>query len=152
MSNSSILQQMEAALKEEEKLYHELMAFSQDQFEELQQKEPDTEKVAFLMEQKMEVLDKIRNTESNHKTIKNKWEQEYQSFPPEQRQSLADQKEILMKLIEDLRDIEDAIAEGIRVHEKEINRQLMLLYKNRAISKAYFKQENAPSRYIDKKK
>ncbi len=143
---------MEAVLKSELDLYEKMFAFSQEQVDLLAQNDPDVDRITDLMNQKMEILNGLRQLEEDHSEIKATWEKNYQTYTVEQRSGVALLKDRMLSVIEEMQKMEEVIAKGMRRIEKEVSRKLHNLNKGRAVNRAYFKHETGPPRYIDKKK
>ena len=152
MNEECLLRLMEHALQEEYDKYGLILELSREQLEELQRNEPDTDKVANLMKQKMAIIGEIQSLENQHLPVKERWECEYGQYTTEERSPVALVRDLTMQLLERIHGIEGEIAENIKRCEADINRKLSNLHKNRNASQAYFAYERRPSRYIDKRK
>lgn len=152
MQDQSVLLHMEEALRSEYQAYMHLLTLSELQYSLLDEPEPDVVRIASIMDQKMQILDQVRELDSEHKPIKEKWETLFSVFPMHEKQNIAILKEKLVAILENLRNLEDQVALSIRKCEDAINLQLKAIYRGRVVNQAYFKINERSSRYFDKKK
>lgn len=152
MEEISLLTQMESILRQELEAYRSLLLLSEKQMLLLKEGEPDTEAIAALMDQKIQTMHAIHALDPGHRAIRERWEQQYTAFAEDQRKPIAALKHTLLSLLGQLKTMEDQIAARIQQCEKEISRQLKLMYQGRSANKAYFKFHQGPPRYLDKKK
>ncbi|MBD3266714.1 hypothetical protein GF373_08600 [bacterium] len=152
MTEQSILQQMVHALRAEFFEYQNLNTLSEKQLDLLADSNPNVEQIARVMDHKIKLVETINNLEANHKEIKSQWETDYTLFSPEEKEEIAQLKESLLRTIEQLQEMENQIEQGIKKCETELNQQLHAIQKGRSANQAYFKYDQGPPRYIDKKK
>ncbi len=152
MQSNSLVSQMESALAKEYELYKVFLKFSKEQKEELEKDEPDIDQVVNLMGEKMSLLKVIQEQEEENTGVKSKWEKEYYTFLEDQRAGVAQKKEALMQLFEQLQSLEETIFDEMQTCQNEVNDKLRSLNKGREVNRAYFKYETGPPRFIDKKK
>ena len=152
MQDQCVLQQMEEALRIEYQEYENILALSETQFNLLQEPDPDVARIASIMDQKMSIMDSVREIELSHKPVKEKWGTVYSLFNADDKQKIVLLKEKLMTILMNLKDLEDQIADSIRKCESAIALQLKAIYQGRYVNQAYFKINQGSSRYIDKKK
>jgi tRNA uridine 5-carbamoylmethylation protein Kti12 len=152
MEPISVLLKMEIALKKEYGEYQNLLSLSAQQHDILSDPLPDTDQIVSIMDRKMTMINVIQKLESEHKQIKQTWEECHRAFTDEEKRGIAKLREALLSTIERLRDLEDQIIHSIKKCESEINNKLQGLYQGRTANSAYLKINHGPPRYIDKKK
>ncbi len=152
MDDISLVKLMESALREEYEQYEKLSILSREQSDLFDSNSPDAERIAELMNQKIEVMETLQNLQKRNEPLKERWTISYETFTEEERKPIAELREQNLRIIEDLKNQEEQIAKKLLQSSQEVNEQLQSLSKGRQATRAYLKMDSMPPRFIDKKK
>ncbi len=141
---------LENALRDEIALYRQMLYLSEEQAQLMEDKEPDFERIAVLMDEKVHLSSEIEALEDSHRATKQEWEQTYQSYSGEVRQEVKALRDELQELLESLQELEQHTIEFLQTAEKDISQRLRNLYNSRNINRAYFHREKSPAKYINR--
>ncbi len=152
MNQTCLFRLMNDALREEHNKYLEMLELSNEQVSLLRETDPDTAKIARLMNQKVQIVEELQVLEQNHQQVKDQWHLEYQQYSLDDRNVIKEIRDASIQTIERLNASEEIIAKSIKRHQVDINQQLGNFQQGRNANQAYFSYESMPPRYIDKKK
>ncbi len=152
MNDACLFRLMNDALQEEHDKYLEMLELSNEQISFLRETEPDTIRIADLMNRKIQIVEELQLLEQKHQQVKDQWRLEYQNYSSDERNVIKQIRDSSIEMIERLNNSEGIIAKSIKRHQVDINQQLSKLKQGRNANQAYFAYENLPPRYIDKKK
>jgi len=150
MPGSALPQEMESALRDEYEGYERLLRLSEEQISVLRQADPDIEKAAALMHQKVKLAGELRAIEHGHADLKERWEQEYSVCSDAERQAVARMRDQTVAVIERLLQLENETIEALHACKMEVGRRLNALQQGRHAANAYFTPERQPPRFVDK--
>jgi len=152
MNQTCLFRLMNDALRDEHDKYLEMLELSNEQISFLRETDPDTERIAGLMHQKIQIAEELQVLGHNHQQVKDQWHLEYQQCSSDERNLIKEIRDASIQTIECLNASEGIIAKAIKRCQVDINKQLGKYQQGRNVNKAYFSQESMPPRYIDKKK
>ncbi len=150
MSIPSLPQLMESALREECRGYEQLLELSEEQIAILRQDQPDIDRAAALMHQKIKLAGDLHALEKRNAPVKERWARDFATCSGEERQAVAGLRDQTVALIERLQALETETIAHLRKCKTEVGRQLRALQQARQAANAYFAPERRPPRFIDK--
>ncbi len=150
MSDPSLPRLMESALREECQGYEKLLELSEEQIALLRQDQPDIDRAAALMNQKIQLAGELRVLEERNAPLKERWARDYTACPGEERRAVAGMRDRTVAVIERLQALETETIERLRECKAGVGRQLRALQQARQAANAYFVTERIPPRFIDK--
>lgn len=150
MTNNNTASQLVEALKKECNLYRQMLVLSNEQVKLIEDDEPDIDRIAVLMDEKMHITSEIEALDAEHRVIKQNWEQSYESFADEDRQEVKDERDRITEVLETLQQLELQVTAFLKTAEKEVSIKLQNIYKSRSINRAYFHAEKHPPKYINR--
>lgn len=150
MTEHNVAELLHNALQKEHSLYQQLLALSQEQVELMGKEVKDIERIAVLMDQKVQITSEIEALEDEHSSIKMSWESSYTSYSNEDRQFVKEIRDRITDTMESLLSLEQNVMEFLQSAEKEVSKELQNIYKSRSINRAYFNLEKHPPKYINR--
>lgn len=138
------------ALQKEYALYQQLLALSEEQVELMEKDRQDIERIAALMDQKVQITSEIEALEDVHSAIKLNWEQSFESYPDGERKAVKIMRDQITNTMESLLSLEQKVMEFLQSAEKEVSKELQSIYKSRSVNRAYFNLEKHPPKYINR--
>jgi flagellar biosynthesis/type III secretory pathway chaperone len=138
------------ALKKECNLYRQMLVLSNEQAKLMEGDDPDLDRIAVLMDEKVQLSSEIEALEDEHLSIKKVWEQSYESYPNDSRLAVKAERDQITEMLETLQQLEQRATDFLQSAEKEVSAKLKGIYQSRSINRAYFHAEKHPPKYINR--
>lgn len=150
MVNQNTATQLVEALQKECNLYQQMLVLSNEQAKQMEEQQPDIDRIAVLMDEKVQLSSEIEAVEDEHRAIKVEWEQSYQSYPDEERLAVKTVRDQITDTLETLQQLEQQTTAFLESAGKDVSAQLQNIYQSRSINRAYFHAEKHPPKYYNR--
>lgn len=150
MTSPTLLQQMQEILQTEIEHYRRMHELSIRQAEALKPEHPVVETIAQLMQEKLQIADALQYLEEEHQPVKEQWKQEYQQYSEAEREPIAQMRDTLIDLLEELSEMENQITGQIQSCAESIQEQLGQYTQQKNTSKAYVHSKSYTERDVQR--